>query len=221
MGFFHLSEGISVTRKHNIWQALVHEVRLVYHTLDRQYSSESGGHIKRVCTKLDDISKTELPDTGKKPEEKAVCRYLNEAIDAGRSGPCAGLCTALQRAAPFLLWEYGYKSMPQHLQSSYAYTEVLGPHGNISINDLVFGFVLLAPECYYPEHNHPGIEESYICLSGRVTQNNNDILNPGDFLYNPPGKLHTLVADTNAPCLLSYVWNADSKVLRRFTMEFE
>jgi len=157
----------------------------------------------------------------KEPEEKPVCKYLSTAIDAGKKGLFAKLCNALEKFSHTLRWEFGYPSMPAHLYESYAYTEVLGPNGNLYSDKLTLGFVLLAPRCHYPDHRHGGIEESYLCLSGQVIQNKTEKLNPGDFLFNHPGKKHALTVGPDAPCLLAFAWNADPEVLLNYSMEFE
>ncbi len=202
------------------WEDLVREIHIIYKNLDRDGIDEKS-HIETVYRKLGSISASLLQVSYKKPEEKPVCRYLDAAIDAGRSGPYAKLCIVLKRVASLLVWEYGYESMPEQLSNTYAFTEVLGPNGTVIMNDLVSGFVLLAPGCYYPEHKHPGIEESYLCVSGRVTQNGEEVMNQGDFLYNHPGKMHTLTAGPDVPCLLAYVWNANPEVLRSNSMKLE
>lgn len=198
---------------------LIREFHAIYENLASN-GHDAGSHIQSVTHKLASIIESPLQVAATGPEKKPVCRYLGTAIDAGTTGPYASLANAFEQVTPLLRWEYGYSSMPDDLYDTYAYTEITGPNGNVYAADIVLGFVLLAPGCFYPEHNHPGIEESYLCVSGRVVQNDNEVLHEGDFLYNRPGKMHSLAAGADSPCLLGYGWNASRDVLTGYTMKF-
>ncbi len=199
---------------------LIKEFLTIYQTLDINGDPAARGHILDVQNKMSTILNNDPPLQQKTPEQKPVCKHLNPAIDKGKEGPFAGLCNAVEKTSRKFRWEFGYSSMPGHLYESYAYTEVLGPDGNVYSDELILGFVLLAPQCYYPDHNHPGIEESYIGLSGECIQNNDEFVKPGGFLYNYPGKMHNLKVPAGKPCLLAYAWNAEPEVLRTYSMNF-
>lgn len=202
-------------------QLLIKEFLTIYQTLDISDQPEARDHIRDVRFKLGTILNNVPPDRQKEPGRKPVCKYLDAAIEACNREESAGLCNALERINSILKWEFGYTAMPDCLYNSYAFTEVLGPEGNIYSKDIALGFVLLAPHCHYPDHRHHGIEESYLCLSGRVVQNNKNELKSGDFLFNHPGKKHALTAGPDAPCLLAFVWHAEPEILMNYSMEFE
>jgi len=195
---------------------LIKEFRTIFQTLATSRHPEGQDHIRKVQAKLLSPGNNNPPIRQKSPEEKPVCRYLDDVRCEGNR--YSELCDIYKNIAPLLKWEYGYTSMPEHLYDMYSYTEVIGPQGNIYVEDIVMGFVLLAPGCLYPEHKHPGIEESYLCLSGNVTQNDNEELSPGGYLYNSPGKTHRLSVAPDAPCLLAYAWLAEPAVLKNYSM---
>lgn len=203
-----------------IFNQFLRELHTIYNGLDSS-EKETKRHILSVRNTLSSLIEIPLPATDKKPGLKPVCRYLERAINTGRTGPFSTLCETLIQVSPYLGWEYGYETIPDHLYDSYAYTEIAGPKGSVYSENIAFGLVLLAPGCHYPEHSHPDIEESYLCVSGSVTQNNNDVVTAGDILYNPPGYLHSLSVDAAGACLLAYSWNAPAEILRNNSMKFD
>ena len=85
---------------------------------------------------------------------------------------------------------------------------------------LGFSWWLFAPACTYPAHTHDGITESYICLSGAVSENHQGVYAPGSLIFNPPEQLHRItVADTN-PALLFYAWEGSREKLANQKMVF-
>ncbi len=84
-------------------------------------------------------------------------------VPGGRRGRAGGWLGA---AAYRVAWEFGYATLPPRLVEIYAYCEIAGPRGPISTPDLILGFVLFAPGAFYPPHNHPEIEESYVTVAG-------------------------------------------------------
>ncbi len=195
---------------------LIKEFLAIYRALEISGPPAGQDHIREVQAKLLSLGNNNPPIRQKSPEEKPVCRYLDAVRCEGNR--YSEICDIFKNIVPILKWEYGYTSMPEHLYDMYSYTEVIGPQGNIYVEDIVMGFVLLAPCCLYPEHNHPGIEESYLCLSGNVTQNDNEELSPGGYLYNSPGKTHRLSVAPDTPCLLAYSWLAEPAVLKNYSM---
>lgn len=61
--------------------------------------------------------------------------------------------------------------MPPGLKRKYAYAELMGPRGPVVSERLILGLVLFGPKCTFPVHSHDGITESYVCLSGVVSEN--------------------------------------------------
>ena len=109
---------------------------------------------------------------------------------------------------PHLVWQYGYEKVPRGLERKYAYAELAGPTGPVMTDEVILGLVLFAPGCTYPAHAHDGISESYICLSGAVSENDQGVYAPG-----------SLVAEHN-PSLLCYAWVGDQEKLANQKMVF-
>ena len=101
---------------------------------------------------------------------------------------------------------YGYERLPKHLSDKFAYAEIVGPHGPIVSSNIILGLVLFAPKCIYPAHSHDGITESYFCLSGSVSENDDGVYAPGSLIFNPPGRNHRITVADREPCLLAYAW---------------
>jgi dimethylpropiothetin dethiomethylase len=80
--------------------------------------------------------------------------------------------------------------------------------------------VLFAPGCTYPAHAHDGIEESYICLSGAVSENHQGVYAPGSLIFNPPGSQHRITVSDREPSLLAYAWIGPEERLANQKMVF-
>jgi dimethylpropiothetin dethiomethylase len=183
--------------------------------LDRYRHGSSGGsrairgHMRNVRIALKAALEADPPLGRSEPERRPVCDHLARAVDngvAGSPGPMARTVRTFSRFAPALRWGFGYERMPPRLADAYAYAEILGPRGIAVCETLIVGVVLLAPRTVYPLHSHVDIAESYLCLSGALSQNDAGVALPGSMLYNPPGHEHRITTDAYEPCLLSYVW---------------
>ena len=140
------------------------------------------------------------------PMTKPVCAHLKRALDQGRLQRTAPVIRAIESVADQLSWMYGYERLPKHLTEKFAYAEFVGPNGPVQARDLILGLVLFAPKCVYPAHSHDGITESYFCLSGSVSENDDGVYAPGSLIFNPPGRNHRITVAEREPCLLAYAW---------------
>ena len=132
----------------------------------------------------------------------------------------APLVRALRRVTDQLVWQYGYEKVPRGLVKKYGYAELMGTQGPVISDRLKLGLVLFAPNCTYPAHSHDGIKESYICLSGVVSESNDGVYSPGSLLFNPPNKVHRITTGNFEPTLLAYAWEGSSEKLRNQNMRF-
>ncbi|CAN0601484.1 unnamed protein product, partial [Ectocarpus sp. 12 AP-2014] len=57
-----------------------------------------------------------------------------------------------------------------------------------------------------PSHAHDGITESYVCLSGAVSENHQGVYAPGSMIFNPPGQQHRITVSNREPALMAYAW---------------
>lgn len=192
------------------------------------YSNGSAGgsrainsHMKtvRVALKaaLESRAQVVLPE----PKARPVCFHLDRAVDNGLHGPASGTVRMFSRISRSLFWGYGYERMPRNLDKKYAYSELMGPHGLVRFSKLILGVVLLAPDTNYPAHSHAGITESYLCLSGTLSQNDAGVYAPGSLVYNPPEHSHRITTGKREPCLLSYAWAGPEEALAEQNMTFE
>ena len=110
--------------------------------------------------------------------------------------------------------------MPKGLTNSYAYAELAGQNGPVISDDIILGVVLFAPGCTYPAHAHKGITESYVCLSGAVSENHQGVYVPGSMIFNPPDHLHRITVGDREPALLAYAWMGDKADLHEQKMVF-
>jgi len=177
-------------------------------------------HMREVRTRLRAVLKGGLEISSQQPESRPVCAHLDRALDNGMHGPCAAAVRALSRFRPCLRWGYGYQTMPDKLKDRYAYAEIAGPRGPAMAEDIILGVVLLAPDSLYPSHRHAGITESYICLSGALSQNDTGVYVPGSMIHNPPEHNHRITTGRKEPCLLAYAWTGSREALAGQTLSF-
>lgn len=151
---------------------------------------------------------------------KPVTQHLRRALDRGRENANASLIRALCAVSPALSWQYGYEKVPKGLERNFAYAEILGPNGPVETPEVILGLVLFAPGCTYPAHAHDGITESYVCLSGSVSENDHGVFGPGSLIFNPPSHMHRITVSDREPSLLSYAWMGPQEKLANQKMVF-
>lgn len=154
------------------------------------------------------------------PAEKPVTAHLRRALDEGRPERHAALIRALDTVKPALNWQYGYEKVPRGLERKFGYAEITGPSGPILTDEVIMGLVLFAPGCTYPAHAHDGITESYVCLSGAVSENHQGVFAPGSLIFNPPGTMHRITVSDLEPSLLAYAWSGPREKLAHQKMVF-
>lgn len=133
---------------------------------------------------------------------KHVPAAMKFALDDDR---VSGLAAAFAAIEPDLAWfarpdrQTGDPNFP-HFHAS---GPIIGNGGLEARDDVRMGASLLAPDTFYPDHQHPP-EEVYIALSpGRWRQNDGAWHEPGigGLVYNPPNIIHAM--HSNAEPLLA------------------
>ncbi|MGY6697396.1 MAG: dimethylsulfonioproprionate lyase family protein [Roseinatronobacter sp.] len=157
-----------------------------------------------------------LSDAASKP----VTAHLRRALDNGRDTSMSRVIRTIDGVKSSLSWQYGYEKVPRGLDQKYAYAEILGPNGPVLSDQIILGLVLFAPGCIYPTHAHDGITESYICLSGAMSQNDQGVYVPGSMIFNPPGQMHRITVADLEPSLLAYAWIGPAEKLASQKMVF-
>jgi len=142
-----------------------------------------------------------------------VLAHLRRALNQGRMGRMEGVVMALETVVPSLRWEQGYERMPRRLARDFAYSEIVGATGPVRSDAIRLGVVLFAPGCTYPAHAHDHITESYVCLSGAISENDQGVYVPGSMIFNPPGTVHRITVSDRDPALLAYAWTGPPEIL--------
>ena len=162
-------------------------------------------HLNFVTEELKKLKK-ELKIIEITPKTKPVVSYLNEISPENKTNNYQKLTKHLKKLSSKLYWRYGYQNPSPEMIEKYAYTEVIGPEGPIYSENLIIGFVLLAPNFYYPKHRHTEIEESYLFLNGKTFYNEQLILAERSFILNKAGRVHELKSGLEKPTLILYSW---------------
>lgn len=188
------------------WLYLLRELYDMYLRSSAGGSKRIRSHQRVVRERISRVIETDPLLSAREPVSKPVCAHLNRALNQGRLQRTATVIRAIESVAGELAWMYGYERLPKHLTEKFAYAEIAGPNGPVVSDNIILGLVLFAPKCVYPAHSHDGITESYFCLSGAVSENDDGVYAPGSLIFNPPGRNHRITVGDREPCLLAYAW---------------
>jgi len=202
------------------WGFLLRDVYETYRTGSAGGSPRIRTHQRHVRERLSRALNANPPFQVGQPVSLPVCRFLARALSRGYKTPAFAIIRSIESIAPLLSWRYGYDRMPRSLADKYAYAEIMGPAGPVVWEDLIVGLVLFAPRTVYPTHRHSGITESYLCLSGAVSQNDAGVYAPGSLIFNPPAHMHRITTADREPSLLAYCWVGQPEELRHQEMAF-
>ena len=140
------------------------------------------------------------------PDHSAL---LTTALAAAGANPIARALAVLPASLP---WHYHYapRDDAPDLGARIGFAELIGPRGPLTAPDSRVGFTLMAPDTFYPLHNHPAVE-LYLVLSGTA-----EWIAPPSHRFAPPGALilhesnqpHAM-RTTHEPLLALYAWSGD------------
>lgn len=162
-------------------------------------------HLNFIVGELEKL-KVQLEIIEIKSKIKPVVSYLSQISLENKTADYKKIIKNLKELSEKLFWRYGYQNPSQEMTEKYAYTEIIGPKGPIYSEEMIVGFVLLAPDFYYPKHRHSQIEESYLFLTGKTIYNKQAILAERSFVLNKAGKVHELKSDSEKATLILYSW---------------
>lgn len=199
---------------------LLREFQTAYRYAPTGGSGPIRAHMRVVRERLAKILKAAPPVRPVEPAALPATNHLARAFDNGEREPTEIFARASAKLSPRLRWEYGYDRVPAGLARKYAYADVLGPAGFVDAADLVLGFVLFAPGSVYPSHRHDGITESYLVLSGAVSENDLGVFRPPSMIFNAAGTTHTIRTSSHEPALLAYAWTGTADAIAGHTMKF-
>ncbi len=202
------------------WLYLLREFHDHYRDLPAGGSDQIRAHQRRVRGHVAAILRDGAPFVADRPAVLPVTAHLRRALDLGKQERAAAFVRAIAAVAPALTWQYGYERMPKGLAQRYGFAEFAGPNGPVVTDRVILGIVLFAPGCIYPAHAHEGITESYVCLSGAMSENDEAVYAPGSLILNPPGKMHRITVSDRDPCLLAWAWEGPPERLGGQKMTF-
>lgn len=188
------------------WLYLLRDFYEMYRRTPAGGSAKIRTHQRAVREKINRVIKANAEVRETQGQGKPVTAHLQRALDNGRLHYHAPMIRTIETVRDTLSWQYGYEKVPPALQRKYAYAELAGPSGVVVTEEVILGLVLFAPTCTYPAHSHDGISESYICVSGAVSENDQGVYAPGSLIYNPPGQMHRITVADHNPSLLCYAW---------------
>lgn len=202
------------------WVYLLREFYEYYRFQSSGGSPRIRTHQRAVREAISRVIQKNGPMAFPEPAQKPVTAHLRRALDEGLLERHAALIRTIAAIKDCLSWQYGYDRMPRGLAERYGYAEFAGPSGPVLTDEVILGVVLFAPGCTYPAHAHDGITESYICLSGSVSENHQGVYAPGSLIFNPPGHTHRITVSDREPALLGYAWHGTREQLSGQVMRF-
>ena len=189
-----------------VWHYLVRDFLELYQQGSAGGSKKIRSHMAEVRRALGKVFDDD-PQVAQTPGvELPVCDHLDRALYAAAPYHTAKIARSVWSVRDNLEWQYGYEKVPRGLRLKFGFTQVLGAEGPIVSDRAKLGFVLFAPGTTYPAHSHKGIQESYINVSGHVSENDTGVSSPGSLIFNPPGHSHRITTADREPCLLAYAW---------------
>ena len=188
------------------WLYLLREMYELYRGLPSGGSDRIRAHQRAVREAISRVMKTKPALQIDPSEMLPVTAHLTRALDRAEGHSTASAARSVRAIQDDLIWRYGYEKVPRGLRASYGYAEFCGPNGPVVTEEVILGLVLFAPGCTYPAHAHKGITESYVCLSGAVSENHQGVWAPGSLILNPPGHMHRITVSDREPALLAYAW---------------
>lgn len=202
------------------WIYLLREFYEIYRYLPSGGSSLIRAHQRTVREAISRVMTSNAVLERCAAQDKPVTAHFRRALDEGRRERHADMIRSIDAINDHLVWQYGYEKVPRGLKNKYAYAELCGPYGPVISGEVILGLVLFAPACTYPTHAHDGITESYICLSGAVSENHQGVYAPGSMIFNPPNQHHRITVSDREPALMAYAWIGPPEKLLNQKMVF-
>ncbi len=202
------------------WRYLLREYHEFYRSMSAGGSDMIRAHQRAVRTAIRGVIKSDPAVECLAPAQLPATAHLRRALDNGREERHASVVRAIAAVQDSLSWQIGYEKPPRGLERKFAFAEFAGPSGPVITDRVILGIVLFAPGCTYPAHAHRDITESYICLSGAVSENHQGVYGPGSLIFNPPGHTHRITVSDREPALLAYAWAGPPEELGNYKLAF-
>lgn len=202
------------------WIYLLREIYETYRYLPSGGSALIRAHQRAVREAISRVITSNAALRFGEPVDKPVTAHLQRALDEGREERHAAMIRSIDSVREQLIWRYGYERIPRGLKDKYAYAELCSASGPVVSEEVTLGLVLFAPGCTYPAHAHDGLTESYICLAGAVSENDQGVYAPGSLIFNPPNQRHRITVSDREPALMAYAWIGPREKLLNQKMDF-
>jgi hypothetical protein len=98
--------------------------------------------------------------------QQCAANHLRAALQLATS-ETRRICVSIDRLASTLQWRQNPNYAGADFLDSYAYCELVGPHGHLQHAQVALGLLLLGPRVTYPEHAHPATE-TYGVIAGHA-----------------------------------------------------
>ena len=153
------------------------------------------------------------------PASEALPAYnhLPDALSNATRGSSAirTLSEALGGLAPELSWQrrVNAETQGERFYNGHANTIVVGPDGLEQRSDILIGVSLVAPDVWYPEHNHPP-EEVYVVMSeGEWYREEAGWYTPGmgSVVYHQPWITHAMRSGSRPLLAVWCLWTGADK----------
>jgi hypothetical protein len=165
--------------------------------------SDAGSDHARVTKKTFAALAEPGPQTPRQRTENPACTHIQPVLDTAENIRSVKALTAAFRALePEIAWSAraDRKTDDPNFPNAHATGMIIGDGGLEARQDLRMGASLLAPETFYPNHQHPP-EEVYIALSpGNWRQEAGPWREPGigGLVYNSPNIIHAMQSGASA-----------------------
>ncbi|HTK97826.1 MAG TPA: dimethylsulfonioproprionate lyase family protein [Pseudomonadales bacterium] len=139
--------------------------------------------------------------------QQCAANHLRAALQLATS-ETRRICVSIDRLASTLQWRQNPNYAGADFLDSYAYCELVGPHGHLQHAQVALGLLLLGPRVTYPEHAHPATE-TYGVIAGHAEWFQGDGLwrrrMPGELIRHATMEPHAM-RTADEPLLAAYLW---------------
>ena len=165
--------------------------------------SATGSDHARVTKKTFAALAEQGPQTSRQRTENPACAHIPFALEAAANiQSIRALSAAFRALEPKIAWSAraDRKTDDPNFPNAHATGIIIGDGGLEARSDLRMGASLLAPNTFYPDHQHPP-EEVYIALTpGNWRQETGPWREPGigGLVYNQPNIIHAMQSGASA-----------------------
>jgi hypothetical protein len=139
----------------------------------------------------------------------SIRHHMPAMLASSWPAPLAGIAPALAACWQLLDWHYHYPDRAD-LAANIGFAELIGPAAPLWSDRIRVGFTFMAPDIFYPLHDHPAVE-LYLVLSGHAQWTNGPTTtwrDPGMAVLHASLAPHAMQTAAE-PLLALYVWTGE------------